>query len=334
MAGRGILDADMATVAGWLRQGLNWWRDELADLVPARLRQPARRRMPLAIFGAGPNIGAKSIDFADPVPVKTRSGAATRADLALPLSRALVRELRIPSMREADMRSYLALEAERLFPIARDNLLIDAERLDRADAQRQMTIRIAAVERAVALTAVQGAREADLIPDRIGIVSDETPAEMRFDFAPQLRAEGLLPPVGRQRPIWWGVVAFLFLANIGLLVWRDGQSVAMLEQLVDSQRPAVTVYRKIAERTARVDQIERTTAQRRMQQDALADLGAASAGLPDAAWVQRYSWDGRSLRLAGYLRPPADVIAALGQNDRFINVRPASSDVQADNLSG
>ncbi|KPF78734.1 hypothetical protein IP88_03130, partial [alpha proteobacterium AAP81b] len=38
-----LLNADMATLARWGRQGLAWWTAELAALVPARWRAPAAR---------------------------------------------------------------------------------------------------------------------------------------------------------------------------------------------------------------------------------------------------------------------------------------------------
>ena len=37
MTGRGILDADMATVGGWIARGWAWWLGELHGLIPARL---------------------------------------------------------------------------------------------------------------------------------------------------------------------------------------------------------------------------------------------------------------------------------------------------------
>lgn len=329
-AGRGILDADMTTIAGWIRQGFGWWKDELADLVPPALRLSQARRRPLAIY-AGERA---EIYWEENIGTKGASDRPVNADLAVTSSQALIRELSIPVMRDADMRSYILLESDRLFPLAGDSLLVDAERGKRDDTSPQMSIRVAAIERTVAAAAIKAAREAGVLPERIGIATNDSTAAVAFDFAPQLRREGQLPPRGRQRAIWWGVVAAVFLLNLGLLVWRDRQSVVVLAQLVESQRPAVGVYRAIAVRTARIDQIERRTIARRRRHNALADLGAVSAALPDAAWVQRYGWDGRTMRIAGYMRAQTDVLAVLGHSNRFANARSSSSELQAENLGG
>ena len=68
--------------------------------------------------------------------------------------------------------------------------------------------------------------------------------------------------------------------------------------------------------------------------DVLGALGSVSAALPSGAWVQRYAWSGRSVRLTGYKRQGVDVLAALRHDPRFANVRSANSDVIAEIPAG
>lgn len=318
-----ILNADMATLGGWLRNGWRWWRDELGAMIPPAWRSSRRGNGPLAFYH-----GDGGIEM-----LRGEAGSIERprvVDLALPVSIALMRSMDLPAMSKADLRSYIALESERLFPLAGNDLLIDAEPRARTPGAMTMPVRIAALRREDAEAALAAARDGGISPRRITLLDPAVPDDAGFDFAPQLRAEGLLPPQSQQALLWWSLVGFAFLFNIGLLIWRDQQSVARLQAAIEAQAPAVSVYRAIAGRTAHVEQAARITIARRRTHDALGDLAAATAALPDSAWVQRYDWDGRSLRLAGYLRPPTDVVAALGKSGRFIDVRPSNADIQAD----
>lgn len=318
-----ILNADMATVARWLRKGWRWWLDELAGMIPSSWRADTRRPATLAFHD---EYGALEM-------LKGTAGAPRKpreADLALPFSSALMRELALPKMSTQDLRNYVNLEARRLFPFAEAGLLVDAEMRGEEAGAAGGRAQVAALHRETALAALADAQRIGLVPQRVVLMNPAVSDQQMFDFAPQLRAEGLLPPRSQQRMLWWTMVGAAAMLNIGLLVWRDQQSVARLQAAVDAQAPAIAVYRAIAGRSASIEQAARETVKRRAHHNALGDLAATTSALPDSAWVQRYDWDGRALRIAGYLRPPTDVVAALGKSERYTNVRPSAADVQAD----
>lgn len=321
MNANSILNADMATVSGWLREGWRWWTQELADMVPASLQSMGRYNGPLALYRDDGRIEM----------LRSSAGSHERpkpADLAIAEQQCLIRDIELPTMSLRDVKSTVALEAGRLFPLSDGSLLIDAEISSRSDDRNNMQVRIAAIRRDHAESAIAVCHEAGIAPQRIGIQYAFAQDRLHFDFAPIVRAAGLLPARSSAPVMWWGLVGFLFALNIGLLVWRDQQSVDNLHAAVEAQAPAVSVYRTIAARTARIEQVARTTASRRAAQDVVGDLATVTTALPDSAWVQRYDWNGMSVRLAGYLRPPADINVALRKNSRFINVRMSSADVQ------
>lgn len=322
MSGNSVLNADMATVASWLRQAVRWWLDTVAGMLPASLRGDGRSSGPLARF-----------DGDAVTMIRGKAGTADRpwpADIALPAERCLIRERTLPVMSQRDLDGFVAIEQERLFPFADGSLLFASRIAHRAADQGGMTVELAAVPRDLAVAAANAARAAGVMPRRIGIAPADPGGALRFDVAPALRSEGLLPPPSNARAIWWSIVAALILLNIGIAIGRDRQSVDQLREVVAGQQPAISVYRAIAGRSARLERVAATTVARRQQQDALGDLATASAALPDGAWVQRYEWDGRTLRLSGYVRPPLDVVAALGSAPRFSNVRAGNGDVQAE----
>lgn len=331
MSGASILNADMATVTRWLREGFTWWTEELAQLLPTTLRREGAQRGPVAIFSPGKPI---TVHHSGKLAEAAPGGRPRQLALAVPAMFSLQRECQLPAMRASDLRSYVALEADRLLPLGSQELLADALPVAAPGEDRRMMVCIAAVERDLAEQAIAAAAAVGIEPTRLGIVDGNDLTRLRFDFAPQLRADGLLPRRNPQRQLWWGLVALAFAINLGLLVWRDQQSVTRLRELVEAQQPAVAVYRTIAARTARADQVARRTVSRRASHAALPDLAAATAALPPEAWVQRYAWDGQSLRLSGYMRPAVDVVAALRREPRFINVRTSTADVQADILIG
>lgn len=328
VSGSGILNADMATVSRWLRTGFGWWLAELREMVPERLLH-RRERGPVAQFTPGKPIVIRQ---GDETALALPPGRPRPMTLVLPAAVALQRRLTVPRMGTTDLRSYVALEQERLLPIGAQSLVIDvqAERGSGDAAAGTQGVRIAAVARSTMTDALAAAAAAGVAPQRIALSGTAGPDDLQFDFAPQLRSEGLLPPADMSRVIWWSLVALAFAANVGLLVWRDQQEVEQMRQLVEAQQPAVRVYRTISGRLARTREIAARSAARRRTHDAIGDLAATSAALPTPAWVQRYQWNGAGVRLSGYMRPPFDVAAALRKEPRFINIRPGSSDLQAD----
>jgi PAS domain-containing protein len=234
----------------------------------------------------------------------------------------------LPAMNAGDLRGYLELERERLFPLPGATLLCDAAIVSPAPQGGQQIVRFGAIRRTLAEDILARAAEAGITPLALGVAGD--PGTPRYDFARGLRAEGLLPSTGGQRQIWWALVAGLFLLNVGLLIWRDQQSVAQLQTIVDAQQPAVRVYHAIAARNVRAESLAARSANRRLASQPLGDLALATAALPTAAWVQRYSWNERTLQLAGYSRGDVDLLTALRSTPRFANVRATTSDVQAD----
>lgn len=331
MSGRGLLDADMATLGRMAGTGLQWWMDELRAMLPAGMRGlGAGGGGPVALFRPQrPIVIQHGRNAEEALP----GGRARTLDLALPASLSLRRTLDLPAMRPEDLRAYVQAEAERLFPLGADTLLVDAIAGPRTGDGR-MTAEVAAIDRALAMQAIDAASAVGIAPARLALSEDDAPDRRRFDFAPTLRSEGLLPPRSQQKAFWWGLVAFAFLINVGLLIWRDQQQTEALRALVAEQQPAVSVYRVIAGRGRLAATVARTSLARRAAHPALADLAATTAALPGEAWVQRYAWDGRSLRLNGLMRPPIDVVAALRREPRFVNVRTSTGDVQADILVG
>lgn len=300
MSGRGILDADMATLGAYIAQGWRWWVDELAAMVPARWRRGAGDALPRFLL-AGDRLervdaGRRVLPADAPVAVM------------VPRAACLVRTTEWPAVGERDLHRLIALEADRLLPAGPGEMLVAGRRLP-GGAEGRVAVEVAGLPRTVAVALLAATAAARVTPVRVLLEQpDDAPA---IDFAPAMRAEGLIARARSGARFWWSVVAFLMVLNVALAVWRDAARVERLERLVAEQQPAMGVARTIGTRIARDRRIAVQSALLRRRQDALRDLGAVGAALPPGAWVQRYVWEPPEVRLTGYRPPRSDVATAL-----------------------
>lgn len=321
-----ILDADMATVGRWARSGFAWWIEELTALVPAKLKHALAGKP--AIDARFDGSGFK---------LSRRGVAITRADagvaLVLPADAALVRQVQLPLLGAGDTRRLLALEADRLLPFAPGTALIDHAIGAPGTAGQQWVavagqqwVAVAGLPLAAAETAMAAASAHGLDVRQLRIADGAGGA--RFDFLADWPRAGESAG-SRARRFWWGAVACGLFVNLAALIGRDIISLRQTEELVASHGEAAATARQLRGRVLAEDAQRRSLLQRRAAQDPLPVLAATTRALPDTAWVQRLSWDGQALRLAGYKQGNFDVVAALRAEPLFASVRSTSADVAA-----
>lgn len=313
MSGRGILDADMATVGGWLREGWRWWIDELRELMPRTLLAAGGPRAAPARFD-----GERLIGGLPDQPV----------EIALDAGLVLVREIERPAMGARDLYRMLAFDAERIMPLPAETMVVAAH----VDARTGATMRVAVgalpIARAETLAAAVAA--AGVRPVRVTV---ERP-QGAIDFLPALRRAGFLARDRSSARAWWSAVAFLFAVNVALIVWRDVARTDRLEETVAAQRPAVGISRAIAGRVRSGQRVALVSLARRRANDPLGLIARVGIALPPGAWVQRWNWAGDTLKIAGYRPRGANVLAALRAIPGFAEVRNTSADTVAEIPAG
>ncbi|HEX7853233.1 MAG TPA: hypothetical protein VF503_06005 [Sphingobium sp.] len=315
MSGRGLLDADMHSLGRMAAQGWRWWLDELRQLLPAGLRPGRHDALPRIVFHNG----------------RLESGAAgpgVRAAIVIPRALCLTRILERPSLTGRDLQNMLALEAEALLPFPSESLVIAGRIVGPAADRGRVLIEVAGLSMEVARTVMAATESAGVVPVRMLMQAGEDRGG-EIDFAPALREAGLLTRPRSVTPLLWAGVGFLAALNLGALIWRDMASVARIEQIVEEQEPAVAIARTMEKRTGRDRALVATLVTRRRGHDALGGLVAVSRALPEGVWLQRYVWDGASVRMAGYKPPRVDVATALRRSGRFTQVRSMADEMQA-----
>ena len=321
-----LLNSDLTTLRHEARRGFDWWIDELAALVPSSLQRFGQRNRQMLTLDGGVWHDAATGDALGRAP-------SDGAIIVINENQLLVREVTVPPMSASEVNRMLALNAGRYFPMPTESILLSATpRRTRTD-EGLMTVDVAAlpITRATAIAAAISAT--GLIPAAVRVLRDEH-VDPRFDFLPQMQRSGLLGSHRPGRANWWALVAALALLNIAMLSWRDTADIERLQALVDGQRPAVTVAQRITARMRAMNAHAQRAALQRQQREPLSTLAAITQAVPDGAWVQRYAWDGATLRLTGYRSRDTDVASALRKLPGFANVKSAQTDSIAETATG
>jgi general secretion pathway protein L len=314
-------EMDLASLAALARRGWAWWIDELIGMAP-----PAWR----AALSSKPRLLAEQTDLGgwrywrDGHPMAGAPAAKAReAGVAVMLapSAVLSREITVPRMPAADVRRMLALDIDRLSPLAPDLIHFDVEVVDRDVGEGRQRVLLGITPRAGAARLLASARAEGLEVVALGArIEGETPG-MRFDFLPAvLRAAGEKPG-GRVRLYWWAAVFALLLANLAVLVGRDMADVARLRAIVDAQAPMTNAVLGLRRR---VDTEERWRADfiaQARKAEPLRMLEILTQAVPTGAWVQHLEWNGQTLRLVGFKQPDIDMAAAIRGSGAFTNPR-------------
>jgi len=316
MASANILDADMATVARWLRMGAAWWVDELRTLLPARVARGAARLR----FDARPG----ALTGADGSEADRK-----RATIVVPEAMVMRRAIERPPLGARDMAAMIAIEADRLFPLPADRLVLAFTVAPPPKGEALAHVTVAALRRADAYRIAQAVRAAGV--EAAAIMPDAAP---EIDFLPAFREAGLIERGSKGAAGWYALVGLLVLVNIALLIWRDAARLDAMRQLVDAQQPAVAIADRIATRAQAVRSVAAQAIAQRRRHDVLGWLGRVSAAMPPGTWVQSYDWTGEQLRITGIKPRSADLVGALRALPGVESVRLSAADTVLDVPAG
>ena len=324
----GILDADMTTLARQARAGWDWWRHELAELVPAAWRARLPRRAGVVATFDGVDAFALSRRGQ---PLTARSQRRPVAALvAIPAELCLVRETSLPIVGPRDLRQLVALSQERLMPFPAGAALIDTLVISRDAAAGRQQVAVAALPRTTADAAIAAAARAGIAPTGFGVTQPN--GTVSFDFLSGMDGAGA--SAARARRIWWAAVAVLLALNLGALVGGDISATGQLEALVAEHGQAAGLARAVRQRVVREEARRYALVDRRAVTDPLDLLADLTRLIPATAWVERLGWDGRQLRLSGYKQGATDLMAALRRSPRLGAARPTSGEVAATTSAG
>ena len=305
------------------RQGLAWWVDELSAMLPDALRDrlSSRPRVWIEPESGGWRAwrSGRRIDLSPAAAARTRIGL-----LAAPEA-VLVRDIAVPRLPAADVRRMVALDIDRLSPLAPELIHYDVAIPDRdPDGGRQRAF-LAILPRTEATQLLDRAKADGYQPAALAVRSDPPDAAPRFDFLPQILAAEGRAPAGRTALAWRLAAVGLVLVNVAVLVGRDIVDVNRLRAATDAQAPLVQAVTRMRHRVEAEDNRRRALLARGRRGDPLRVIDVLTQALPAGAWAQHLEWNGQTLRIVGFARPDIDMAAAIRGTGAFANPRVLTS---------
>ncbi len=328
MSMQDILNADMETLSEWIKSGFSWWLGELSAIMPKfwHNRFSSRTALTAESLGGGQYRFTK---LGNEIAFSSKAdGRRTPVTLVIPDSQVLQRTLDMPLLSAKDINRLIALDIDRLTPFSAESIYHNAYQVARDSDNGRQKIQLGVIVKTVADSAVELAAAHGLD------VKCLTTAGTRLDFIPPMRASEGKDDEHKSRLIWWSSVAALLLINLAVLIFRDMHDINQLQTTIDGQSATANVGRQLRQRIEQDHAQREAVIARRAGQEPLKILSAVSQTLPDEAWVQRLTWNGQTIRLAGYKRSNIDMIAALSRSTMLKNVRPSTSDVVLKNNAG
>jgi general secretion pathway protein L len=332
-----------------VREFLAWWAQQLAELLPERLRRPdAAGADALLVVPEGPLDGdppeialllrkrsqvSRLGNFAlDGSGVKSAQRAASTAGgpmpvrLRLPPGLLLEKHLTLPLAAERELARVVGYEMDRETPFAADEVYWDSAVEQRDRVNGRLKLRLSLVPMAPLLALISGLQQAGLAPTALD-------AEL---------PEGGYRPIavaGTARRGTFGARAVPAAAFVCAVLALVAASAPFLRQALEFNR----IDGRIAELQPAVDEaeglrrrIEGSTAgadvlaeQRARLGDVLKLLAAATQILPDDTHLTDFTMRQRKLTLNGQSGGSAKLIGALSQDPAFQN--PAFSGTQTRN---
>lgn len=327
-----LLDMDMASLGVALRSGWDWWTGELAGMVPERWQsRPQSLSGPRAEYDESGQLWHDGTAL-EPV----RDGARRRLmHVMLPPNAAMARRAMLPRLATRDLARMVALELDRLLPFPPDTAIAAARAIsaEGEPGQIKVPMLLAGMPLTRAAALVETARAVGIEPLSLNWQSEDEGATT-LDLLPALVASGRIAPRQDSRAFWWGLVAALFLANVGLMIWRDVAATNAFADEVAEQQATSTAARTIAARIGSETSLRKALVTERAGHDPLAMLALTTSALPEGSWVQRYAWTPESLRLTGYKAQGSDIQAQLRGTGRFVSLQTSVSDPTAEGGGG
>ena len=198
-----LLNADVSSIGQWARQGFAWWIDELSTLLPVNWRDWFSSRTRRLVEPVSPSGWRQWQNGKLLTPAQAERAAKGGVGLILPADAVLLRRLEFPRVPLSDVRRMVALDIDRLSPLAGELVYHDVEIVDRDAGDGKQAVLLGVTLRETAARYFDEARMAGFEPVAVGAARGDGSAGYRFDFLPALKTSLGDDKGGRVSLYWW-----------------------------------------------------------------------------------------------------------------------------------
>lgn len=320
-----------------------WWSRELAQLVPAGVRQWWREsdRLVLlsfdgarAVFARPASGRAEPIHAVEPGPgdaslrganigreLARAAGRKFRLLLCLPPEQVLRRRIALPLAVEENVRQALAFELDRYTPFRPEQVYFDCRVVERDAACKRLSVELAVVPRAVVDQAAAQVAALGLAVDGAVLADEVLQGGSHHDFLP-------LAAKKRQSParLWWHVgmatVSMVLLAAFLVVpIWQ--KRVAAINLLEPLAKAGAAAQQADAAR----DHLQRLTEEHNFLHNRKWDspstlqvIEEISRLLPDDTFVIQFDFDGKVVQIQGETGSSTNLLEILEASPMFRDV--------------
>lgn len=253
------------------------------------------------------------------------AGTAGRRDvvLILPSKEVLRPSVRLPYASQRTLRDALKYELEKLSPVSPDEVYFDFEMLARDRASNTVEIALRIIRRDVVDQALRLCRGAGLAVSAIRFEGDARaadPASFPVDRTAHLRAQWRRNNLA----ILAGAALALLFALLLATYLRGAMTLDALTEAVSEEGVRAARVELLQQRIDRAAaQLTFLGKQKRAPLFA-AILADVTRTLPDGTWLTQFDLAGNKIRIEGYSRSAADLIAVFDRSGRFVNAQFAA----------
>ncbi|HEY2050867.1 MAG TPA: PilN domain-containing protein [Caulobacteraceae bacterium] len=320
---------DARSLLAQARRLLAAWREELAAVIPQRLRlrvRPSLEAEPLAdgrfrLTRHGREL-VWTLRRGRPAPVTLRASAGA----------VLVCEAQAPEASDSDIVRMLSLDVDRLTPFDTADVFTAVALAPRRLSRSGRRALVGVIPKTDALDVIARARAAGLEP-RAMVAAEFREGFPPLDFTPSMGAL-LMAADGSRTRLLWMLAVLLAAIDLAVVLAQDVTRTRELRAELAALRPRVVVAQRLRARVLAEEGRRSEIIVARKRAEPLRRLDEVSRYLPDGAWVERFSWNGQTIRISGYRREGVDVTAALRSAPDFTDARNVASDVGGSAASG
>jgi general secretion pathway protein L len=325
----------LQSLRGGLADGLVWWRDELAGLVPERVRRQFVGGRPetvlvqvddgfVVVKDAAASRSTKARESAVlPRPEAitqlvraARSNAEATVGVRLPADVCFARNVELPVAARNDLRRILDFDLERATPFKHRDVYTAHVVEGEATSKGKLRVRQLVTKRGAVDPLVAEVRAAGLEVGFVDCWADQPSVGMPINFM-EPRGGAERGPTGFFRPVrvLLALALLLILSALVLTLWGYESALAELQGKTAQARTQAAAVRGVLERSdAVVADLVRLQDTKQKRTLAIEVLEEVSRVLPDTVWLNELRLEGDVLDISGLAPSGAALPTMLGRS--------------------